>query len=160
MKKNENFIKYLHEFVHREDKKVLVAFKQGINPVREHYAYPYLAKFCDLTNERELFVFKTIAALFAIYPKDTDLGNIGSAFRNLSSIEENSKSYETKVLRLLSADSAQEACQLLAKFFTLFKAKGIPFPFKSALKDLLYWGDRSKKSIAQGFWGVKESLDG
>lgn len=152
MHQSERFMSFLRSLTLQENKRSLVDLRQGVSATREHYAYKHLSPYCDLSNSRSLAMFKTIAALYATHPCETANGNLGSAFRLLCSTKDELDSMEKRVLRLLSCDTAEEICLILPKFFSLFKAKKIPFPFEGILKDLLFWGDRTKRLISKEFW--------
>lgn len=151
----ERFIKYLRELTTLNNKKALVALRQGIIPAKEFYAFKYIAPFCDLSNSRSLVIYKTIGALYAMHPLEAKDANLGAAFRNLCSSKEDLETMEKRILRLIASDTSEEACLILSKYFSLFKAKNVPFPFEGALKDLQFWGSRSKREIAKAFW-IKE----
>ena len=152
----ERFMNYLRELSNSENKKIIAALRQGIVPAKEHYSYRYLAPYCDLTNRRSLVIFKTIAAMYATHPLEMKTGNLGSAFRKLCSGKEDLERMSSKILRLIASDTAEEACLILSKYFSLFKAKKAPFPFESVLQDFLFWGKSSKMAISKEFWLEEE----
>lgn len=151
----EQFIKFLRELTTQNNKKALVALRQGIIPAKEFYSFKYLAPFCDLSNNHSLVIFKTIGALYAMHPLEAKDANIGTAFRNLCSGKDDFETMEKRVLRLIASDTSEEACLILSKYFSLFKAKNVSFPFETALKNLQFWNARTKREIAKAFW-IKE----
>ncbi len=154
MKNSSQFIEFIKSFSTRGDKQALSSIRQGLTKTREHYAYKYLAPFCDLTNAKDLAIYKTIGALYAHYPKeDSDNEhNIGHLMRTLGE-DKVTDALERKILRLLSPETSEEALEWIKPICFLAKSNNCHFPYKKTLENLLYWGPRAKREIAKAFWG-------
>ncbi|MEK9150269.1 MAG: type I-E CRISPR-associated protein Cse2/CasB, partial [Candidatus Desantisbacteria bacterium] len=67
-----------------------------------------------------------------------------------------SDSAKSKLRRLLACDSVQEACVILRPLLSLISSKGVRLCYRQLLKELLYFGERTKEKWAIDFYGRKE----
>ncbi|RLB95739.1 MAG: type I-E CRISPR-associated protein Cse2/CasB [Deltaproteobacteria bacterium] len=153
--KAKRLLKFLKE--HKEDRGMMADLRRGFSEATEDRAWPYVARWCDLTNDRERIIYQTVMAAYAHHPEVSEKGNMGHVLRSLAMGdgrgEDGLKTFDGRFRRLLTCNSAQEACQHLIGIIRAVAQKEIRINYICLLKDLWYWGKRVKLSWASAYWG-------
>jgi CRISPR system Cascade subunit CasB len=130
------------------------------NPATESQAWEHLAKWCDLDKDWERRPFATIAAAIArAKPKGDGTLGIGKAIALCYEDGNKSDSAKSKLRRLLSCDSVEEACRILRYLMRLISSRNIRLNYGQLLNELVYFGDGEKirQKWAMDFYGKRES---
>jgi len=148
-----------------KDSAFRASLSRADNPDTEYQSWEYITNWCDdLKNEWELKPFAVIAAAISrTKPKaDGNLG-VGSAIAQCYEKGNKSDQAKAKLRRLLSCDSAKEACVTLRPLLNLISSRGVRLCYSRLLNDLLYFGEGEKAKIrwATDFYGRRgdDSLD-
>jgi len=165
----DRFLDQLQLWVKLDDRGALACLRRGFSEATEHRAWPHLAEWCDLSNDRDRAIWRTIAAGFATLEATASSGNLGSTLRALAlgrsaeKKDEALKSFEGRFRRLLVCDTAEELCAHLPPIFRAAKQKETPINFRQLFWDLAQW-DRDPQAIrtrwAQAYWGVRSQEGG
>lgn len=146
----------------REDRGFMADLRRGFNADTEHRAWPHVAPWCDLTNDRQRAIHTTVMAGFASHPEHAEDGNLGVTLRRIAigdGGESGLQSFEARFRRLLTCDTAEEAARQAGYVIRAAAAKGVPVDYVALFKDLTYWGgpdNRVKLRWARGYWsGVR-----
>lgn len=141
----------------REDRGLMANLRRGLSAATADRAWPYIARWCNLKNDRQRTIFQTVAASFAFNPHTTSEGNMGTTMRELATGggrgDDGLKTFETRFRRFLSCATSVEVCQRLPTVIRTTQAKGVAINHEELFKDLHYWGDRVKVRWAQAYWG-------
>ena len=141
----------------REDRGLMADLRRGFSSATADRAWPYLARWCDLTHDRQRVIYQTVAAGFATNPETTTEGNMGDTMRALATGkvpgEDGLKTFEARFRRFLSCDTISDVSQRLPTVIRATQARGIPINHRRLLEDLHYWGDRVKIRWAGAYWG-------
>ena len=158
MAKTENFIEHLTKL--KNDRGVMADLRRGFSETTEHRAYPHIASWCDITNNRERAIFLLIAAGFAVHKKSVKSGNMGIVLKKIATGDvrgnDGLKTFEARFRRLISCDKAEELCERLPGIIKLAEKKGIPINFVQLFNDLQYWNNDKKILWAAEYWGSKK----
>jgi CRISPR system Cascade subunit CasB len=142
------FLEYLRR--QKNDRGAMADLRRAINPAQAHRAWPLLAPFGGIGDER----LETIAALFAYHPEETTFGNLGTTCRRLSGEH---STFDGRFRRLLACNH-DDICRHIRPVILAAKAKGIAINYQQLYGDLFYWGDAVKARWAEEFWsGPSES---
>jgi CRISPR system Cascade subunit CasB len=137
------FISYLQRL--ETDRGAMADLRCALNPARRYRSWPLLARIGGVDDP----IYETIAALFALHPKKTSRGNLGTTCRELA-VEHTT--IEARFRRLLACDPDEISSRLHPIILTA-KAKGVPINYEQLFVDLRYWGDRTRTRWATEFWG-------
>ncbi len=149
------------------DRGKLASIRRGFSDATAIYAWPYIAPYCDMTDEKQRAVWLTVAAAAAtLMPEGlerTNVGNMGATMRRLAlgdgsgkKSDEALKSFEARFRRLLSCQTTQELCRHLVRVIRAAVAKGKPVDVTKLFFDLCDWEARDVRvEWAQGYW-IKE----
>lgn len=159
----QRFIRWGQSRLDARDRGVMADLRRGFSPGTENRCWPYIAKFCNIENERERRIWQCVAAGFATHEGTAEKGNIGTTLRTLAldgsagEIEDALSSFDARFRRLLSCSSAIEVCDRLPGILRAAKNKGIPVNYERLFHDLLYWGNGEKVKVrwASAYWGDK-----
>jgi CRISPR system Cascade subunit CasB len=136
------------------------SLRRADNPATESQAWEHLSKWCDLDKDWERRPFATIAAAIARAKPNVDgyLG-IGRAIASCYEDGNQSDSAKSKLRRLLSCDSVEEACQILRPLLNLISSRGVHLNYGQLLNELVYVGDweRIRQKWAVDFYGRREN---
>lgn len=153
----ERFLGYLTTQV--EDRGVMADLRHGLSRATEYRAWPHIAPWCRLDDERERRIWLTTAAGFAIHQRTAESGNMGTVLRFIAMGDgrgdEGLKTFDARFRRLLACSSAAEVCGHLAGILRAAERKGVPVNFAQLFTDLKYWGDRVKVRWATEYWGAQ-----
>lgn len=151
----ENFLAELEK--HKEDRGMMADLRRGFSETTENRAWPYVARWCDLTNDRQRIIYQTVAAAYAYHPVVSEKGNMGHVFHDLAGGEgrgeEGLRTFDGRFRRFLACDSVQEVCQHLPGVIRAVAQKKIPVNYSRLFNDLWYWGERVKVNWAGAYWG-------
>lgn len=155
---NEKITPPLLEFLkrNRENPGVMADLRCALIPAREYLCWQYIARFCDLEDERKRTVALTVCAAFGIQPEQGgDYENIGDVMSRIACGDKRNSdglsTFKLRFERLLACDSVGELSQQLHGIFKAAKARGIPINHENLWHDLFFWGDRIKRSWASHY---------
>lgn len=144
------FLEYLRRL--RNDRGAMADLRRAVNPAQAHRAWPLLAPFGGIGDER----MEVVAALFAYHPEETTSGNLGTTCRRLSG---EYSTFEGRFRRLLACDR-EDVCRHIRPVILAAKAKGVPINYEGLFADLHYWGNSVKTRWASEFWGAPSEFAG
>lgn len=157
--KIDRFLGEMASLVARRERGALADLRRGFSKATAHRAWPYVAKWCDLMNERDRAVWMTVAAAFATLEKaDPRAGNMGATFRKLAIGERRDKSealrsFEGRFRRFLQCRSAEDVCERLPGIVRAARQRGVGVDLKQLWQDLYDW-ENAKVRWAKGYWSV------
>ncbi len=150
----------------RDDRGAMANLRRGFSPATEDRAWPWVARWCDLTNDRQRMIYTTVAAAFAAHPQHADSGNLGTTLRQIAHSEQPGedglRSFEARFRRLLACNSAEEVCRRISNVVQAAKQRGSPINYERLFKDLWFWdyyGDRIKVSWAAAYSSGRHEED-
>lgn len=152
----ERFLEYLDSQV--GDRGVMADLRHGLSRATEYRAWPHIAPWCRLDDERERRIWLTTAAGFAIHQRTANSGNMGSVLRSVATgggrDDKGLATFDARFRRLLACSSPAEVCDHLAGVLRAAERNGVPVNFAQLFTDLKYWGDRVKVRWATEYWGA------
>jgi len=152
----EGFLEYLRK--HKENRGVMADLRHGFSQATEYRAWPHIARWCDLGNDRSRRIMLTVAAGFAIHGRSVPSGNLGSVFRKIATGDgrgqEGLATFDARFRRFLSCSTALEVCDHLPGVLRAVERKGAPVDFARLHRDLTFWGERTKVEWARDYWGA------
>ena len=155
----DRFLEYLWK--HRDDRGMMADLRHGTNSATEYRAWPHLALWCDLTNERNRRIMLNVAAGFAIHGRSVPGKSLADAIHKIATGEGRGKAglstFDSRFRRFLTCSTAEEVCDHLPGVLRTAQRHGIPIDFTQLYKDLTYWGERVKVRWAQVYWGGSPS---
>ncbi len=141
----------------REDRGLMANLRRGLSETTANRTWPYIARWCNLENDRQRTIFQTVAGSFAFNPNATSEGNMGTTMRQLATSDgrgaDGLKTFETRFRRFLSCDSVFDVCDRLPTVIRTTQAKGVAINHEELFKDLHYWSDPVKIRWANRYWG-------
>ncbi len=162
-KQNNKFIGYLVD--RRDDRGLMADLKRGLNPTTAHRAWPHIAPWCNLTNDREREIYSTIAGGMAVMEcRNQDIGTLGATLRFIAtqnSGKEGLNTFEAHFRRLMNCRTVQELCQQLPRIFMAARQRGVGINFERLLDDLHKWemSERVRISWAHDYWGSRNEAE-
>ena len=145
-----------------QNRGIMADLKRGLNEDTQNRAWPHIASFCDLRDNRARIITQTVAAGFAICGESMSIGNLGLTMKKIAAgtIDGDGKSpYDAKFRRLLSSDSVDEICGFLPGIIKAAQTKSVSIDFNRLYKDLWYWGTKVKLNWANAYWGTTDKGD-
>lgn len=154
------------------DNGMLAALRQGLNEDTQMRAWAYLGRYCDLSDARQLMVFRLVAGAAATLQKDglcrKGCGNVGATMRQLVTgingagvqADKDLASLDARFRRLLNCRTVGELCPRLVEVIRAAAAKGVPVDCAQLYWDLAKWenGSAIRMEWARGYWaGGKEA---
>lgn len=137
------------------DRGIMADLRHGFNPGTQYRAWPHIAPWCDLTNDRDRTIWLTVAAGFATQKGSQRAGSLGATMRQIAMGDgpgrDGLKTFDARFRRLLSCSSAQELCQLLPGILRTAARKGVPVDYSKLYRDLCFW-PHSKLRWARDYW--------
>lgn len=159
----DRFLDCMKGYVVRKDRGALADLRRGFSAATENRTWPYLASWCDLTNQRERAIWRTIAAGFAVLKgSNPRAGNMGATLRRIAvegrqNTSDALKSFDGRFRRLLVCRTAEEVCERMPGVLRVAEQKGISVDFKSLFWDLICW-QSDKRDVrvewASAYWGA------
>ena len=155
----EKLLKFLE--LNSNDRGLMATMRNGLRDTGKTAVWPVLAKFCNLKNEPEAVVFRTVAGLYAMHPETCRGTSIGKLCLQLCDPDEAEKILgdglgdgprSRQFQRLLNADPVTLPDHII-RMVQLAHSRGIPVDYLTLGRDMLNWNGRTKISWAQDFWG-------
>lgn len=150
----------------RDDRGAMANLRRGVSSTTEDRAWPWIARWCDITNERQRRIHVTVAAAFASHPEATEHGNMGAVMRSIAQAnqkgEDGLKSFEPHFRRFLNCQSSQDVCERMPRIIRMAKQQNIPLNFHQLFMDLCRWDSYSdfvKVRWAADYWGEPKTKD-
>lgn len=163
------FITELQKLAVAKDRGALADLRHGVAGAAAHRAWPHLAPFCDLRNEKALSAYLVVGAGFAMHETTApSAGNFGNTLRRIavegkgSDKTEALNSFAARFRRLLTCDTTEEVCKHLPGILRAAARKAVPVNYGLLLEDLLQWDESVKLRWASAYWGTPpaESANG
>jgi CRISPR type I-E-associated protein CasB/Cse2 len=128
------------------DRGTLADLRRGFSPGTEHRAWPHLAQWCNIANERERRVWTTVAAGVAtLEGSDSGAGDMGATLRRIAlqgasgSVQDALSTFDARFRRLLTCHTAEELCSHLPGIIRAARQKGVCIDFERLFWDLMTW---------------------
>lgn len=158
----DRFIAYLHQ--RRDERGTMADLRHGFSDGTAYRAWPHVAPWCDLTDDRQRAIILTVAAGFAtLGASEANAGNFGQTLRRIAIGDGGSDkglvSFEGRFRRLLTCNTPQELCPLLSGLLRAAARRGIGVDFARLYRDLRYWNadTHAKVQWAAAFWGTESA---
>lgn len=151
------FIKYVLSRLD-EDAAMGARLRRADNASTEHQAWEYFARFgVDLEDVRCVKAYATVSAALARAKPEQDgafsFGHSLAAVGEHREGEGKESPVTARLRRVLSCRTTEEACEVLRPLLTLLADKSSrPLCYERLLRDLLYFGDRTKRRWASDFY--------
>lgn len=164
----ERFIDRLKQLADGQERGALASLRRGLGQppgtVADMYRYvePFLGGQGSGARFKES-AFYLVAALFALHPKSTDEGNMGTHLAKTRT-ESGEEALERRLTILLAAHP-DDLPEYLRQTVSFLKSKEEPVNWAQLLRDLQNWGSEDhsiQKKWARSFWGgrqLSESTD-
>lgn len=147
----------------RDDRGAMANLRRGFSSATEDRAWPWIARWCDITNDRQRAIYAAVAAAFATHPEIAVHGDLGAVMQELAQRnqkgEEGLKSFGATFQRFLNCHSPQEVCERLPAIVRMAKQQGVAVNYRQLFIDLCYWGNRVKVRWASAYWGKPKDAD-
>ena len=158
-----SFLATLEGYAARDDRGPLANLRRGFSETTEHRAWPYIAGWCRLDNERDRRIWLTIGAGFATCgATHPGFGNLGRTLRRLALGTESGRpagdalrSFEARFRRLLTCATAVDLTVRLPGVIRAAAGKGVPIDFEQLFWDLVRWHEpdrRARLRWADAYW--------
>lgn len=144
----------------KDDNAFGAALRRADNPATEYQSWEHLSGWCDLEKAWERRSYATIASAIARAKPAAD-GSLGIGKAIAACYEDGNKSdsARSKLRRLLSCDSAEEACAMLRPLLSLISSHGAHIGYGKLLNDLIYFSEKTKVRWAVDFYGRRQDDD-
>lgn len=139
-----------------KDKGLAARLRRAENPATEYQSWELLGSLgVDLEKDYERLPFATVAATIA-KSKAEHNGNLtlGKAILSCYDNDRENSQAKMRLRRLLACDDLTEVCRVLRPVLTLIGSRvGQPLDFVRLLRQLRFFGHRTKTQWAQEFYG-------
>ena len=137
------------------DKGFAARLRRADNPSTEYQSWDFLGQFnIDIENDYARLPYTTVVAAIARSKAD---GNGALACYDYARESEQAKS---RLRRLLACNDLPEVCRVLRPLFALIQSKvNVPLDYVRLLKQLRFFGHRTKTQWAQEFYSQTNSHD-
>jgi CRISPR system Cascade subunit CasB len=145
-----HFVEWLLK--NKEDRGIMANLRRAWSATTEHYAWPYLAEFCDLDNDDQRLIYLTVGACFAFHPQNGKEGNLGTTLHQIAirqTCENPLEAYNARFRRLIACSTIEEVCRQLRSVVQLARAREIPVNYEQLLIDLHKWRHAAQKVKVQ-----------
>jgi CRISPR system Cascade subunit CasB len=153
--KVENFVNYITKVVAVDNKQMISALKKGDNPATAYYAWGYLNRFVDITNERVAEPYALVASsIVKTKSKSNGFNSLGKCISKCGN--------EARLRRLLSSSTTDDLCKQLRPILSLIESNSISIDYVSLLNDLIrfqYNDEQVKARWAKDFYNHSENGD-
>lgn len=162
---DEQFIDRLQRLAEENDRGALASLRRGLGQppgtVADMYRYvePFLGGMESGARFKES-AFYLVAALFALHPKSTEEGNMGTHLAKTRT-DSGADALERRFTALLTAH-LDDLPEYLRQAMGFLKSKDIPVNWNQLLRDLQNWGHEDRfvqKNWARSFWGGRQSSE-
>jgi CRISPR system Cascade subunit CasB len=161
---DRRFIRYLQDFVKKDDRAPLAALRRGLGkePAEASDMYPYVVRWLPPgAAPWEENAYYLIAALFALHQGSWPEGdgasretNLGASLRRLAGRSE-SAGVEPRFVALLNSH-VDDLPEHLRRVVALLKAYEVPVDWAQLLRDVQEWNlprRRVQRAWARAYWG-------
>jgi len=159
--KIQAFLEYLQN--HSQERGMMADLRHGFSPTSQYRAWPHIAPWCDLSDQRQKAIFITLAGAFAIQLQSgRGKSNLGSTLRRLAvqgasgKPQDALKSFEARFRRLLTCNAPEQVCERLPGIIRAAERKGISIDLEQLHQDLVFWSDKVKLEWAKAYWGSED----
>ena len=145
----------------QDDRGAMAALRKGFSKATEVRAWPYVARWCNLENDKDRTIVQFIAAAYAHHPKDAKGMDMGTVMRKIatgSDMKQNDalNTFEGRFRRLLTCQGYEDLCKLLPGVIITASKKDIGIDYVQLFNDLWYWNDNTRLHWAGSYWNVKQ----
>ncbi len=151
----ERFLEHLRK--HKNDRGMMADLRHGFSSATEYRAWPHIALWCDLTNERSRRIMLTVAAGFAVHGRSVPGRSLGEVLRRIATGDgrgqEGLATFDTRFRRFLACSTVQEVCDQLPGVLRAAERRAEGVDFARLHRDLIYWGEGVKLRWAGDYWG-------
>lgn len=157
--KEQQFVQFIIERC-MQDKGFAARLRCADNPATEYQSWEILGPWVDLEDRYQRLPYATIAAAIGRAKVDTNgklsLGKaIADAYAEKGSTQYSDQA-KARLRRLLACDSVEEVCRVIRPVLALIDSKlGHPLDYVKLLRELRYFGEKSKIHWAQDFYGQR-----
>lgn len=148
--------------VRSNDRGVLADLRGALVDSKRHRVWPILAAFGGVGDDWRALCVQTVAGLYALHPKEAQVGDLGTTCRALLSDDEHQKLYETREVgplsrrfqHLLAADG-DEVFGRVMRLVMRAKSDDVPVNYEQLLQDLKDWQykpEAVRVRWAKSFW--------
>ena len=158
------FIACLQGLAEKQERGALATLRRGLGrpPGAAAEMFRYVEPFLPQTRSHaQETAFYLIAALFALHPKSTNVGNMG-AHLTQARTDGGDDALERRFTTLLAAHP-DDLPDYLRQTISYLKSKEIPVNWNQLFWDLQNWDDedhRVQKKWAGAFWGRYQPIEG
>lgn len=140
----------------QKDKGMAARLRRGDNPATEYQSWELLGWFgVDLEKDYERLPFVTVAAAIAKSKAERNGSlTLGKAILACYDNGQESDQAKARLRRLLACTELAETCRVLRPVLSLINSKvGQPLDYARLLRQLRFFGQRTKTQWAQEFYG-------
>jgi len=164
----ERFIDRLQKLAEGQERGALASLRRGLGQppgtVADMYRYvePFLGEQDSGARFKES-AFYLVAALFALHPKSTDEGNMGTHLAKTRT-DSGADALERRFTALLAAHP-DDLPEYLRQSISFLKSKDVPVNWNQLIWDLENWEKRDdpkysvQKKWARSFWGGRQPAE-
>jgi CRISPR type I-E/ECOLI-associated protein CasB/Cse2 len=160
MSLSKNVVAWLEK--NKQNVGIMADLRRGLRNETRSRAWPYINAFCNIMNEKEEILNRTVFGLYASHDKHSDkIGNFGDSLRVLAfhrGGNDGLKLHERYLKRFSKARDMKEICGRLPFIVKMMKSEGIPINYERLYTDLYYWGanshdrERIPREWCQGYY--------
>ena len=152
----------------RQDRALLADLRHGFGDATSYRAWPHIAPFCRLQDDRDRLIWLTVAAGAAtaagrgVCPRSNRWHNMGDTLRTIAlgrdaRPEEALRSYEGRFRRLLTCSTSEDLCSQLPTIIRAAANKDVAVNYETLFWDLVKWQDgKARLRWAAHYWGGLE----
>ena len=133
----------------------MARLRRGSSRATEHYAWPYVARWCPLEVERQRLIFTTVAAGYATHPLRTDGATWGPRCARLRSARLARMACDRPKVASGACSPAVASSTSASTYPTPSAPRGnapVPVNYRDSFIDLWYWGRNVKVRWAAEYW--------
>jgi CRISPR system Cascade subunit CasB len=140
------------------------ALRRADNPATEYQAWEYLANWCAIDNQFELFAFAVVSAALARAKPGRDgfmgLGQaIAACYSEGGTPGNQADAAKSRLRRVLACSTIEEVCRVLRPVLSLIASRGVALDYGKLLDDLLKYGEWTRQRWAVDFYGRRIADD-
>lgn len=157
--KEQQFVQFIIERC-KQDKGFAARLRRADNPATEYQSWEILGPWIELDNVWQRVPYATVAAAIGRTKIDANgklsLGKaIAEAYAEKGSTQYSDQA-KARLRRLLACDGVEEVCRVIRPVLTLIDSKvSQPLDYVKLLRELRYFGEKSKICWAQDFYGQR-----
>lgn len=154
--KEQQFVQFIVERCN-QDKGFAARLRRADNPATEYQSWDILGPWVELDNPWQRLPYATVGAAIARSKvgKNGSL-SLGKGLADAYAEKGSTEQATARLRRLLACTDVQEACRVLRPVLTLIDSKlNQPLDYGKLLRELRYFGEKSKVRWAQDFYGQR-----